>query len=208
MVYLKNLWKKIKRAFWLESPFKTYWKARKHFKKPVFQWYFCRVQKKQYYEEDVVISGKVFAKKGDPYYTNCGIVPFASLNYIGSGDHWWNKFIQLVSWDVGWKDKWETPRYERPPIYMWFIGTSSTKSIEIGFILAPCREALGKYKGVGWWGSNDEHYWEQILWTVYYCDNDIVKARETWPWQDMEGNSTWRDDYLTDKTLKLINGTV
>jgi hypothetical protein len=39
-------------------------------------------------------------------------------------------------------------------------------------------------------------YYEMWLWTYEGCDGDIQKAKETWGWQDMDGNSTWEDKYV------------
>ena len=50
-----------------------------------------------------------------------------------------------------------------------------------------------------WWVAPDEdidNYWEQILWYLYYSNEDINKAITTWPWQDQNGNSTWKGEYI------------
>ena len=99
-------------------------------------------------------------------------------------------YIHIIFQDVGWKDKYDTPRFEYPP-YVWIH--------------------IYKWNWVWYWGlsphqshRNDE-YWEQALWYLYYFKTisqglikqpDIQEARESWPWQDMEGNSTWTDEFL------------
>ena len=44
-----------------------------------------------------------------------------------------------------------------------------------------------------------------VLWYLYYSktisqglndEPDIQKAKKSWPWQDMKGNSTWTDEFL------------
>lgn len=70
-----------------------------------------------------------------------------------------------------WKDKFESPRCELPPQYkiewLWF-----------GFH-AICEE---------------DEYWEQWLWIHKYNNGDILKAKETWGWIDMNTKkSSWKD---------------
>ena len=97
--------------------------------------------------------------------------------------------------DVEWKDKWNSPRYEEPP-YVWIH--------LFGFNLI-------------WWWARKEHafedddYWEQALWYLYYAsynkekrgydELDISKARKKWPWKkyDKENEcwkNSWNDNFL------------
>ena len=102
-------------------------------------------------------------------------------------------YILIKSCDVGWKDKYDTPRYESPP-YIWIH--------------------LFKYDFIWYWNlrphqqSRIDDYWEQALWYLYYYDNiscgrldspNIEKAKEYWPWQNMDGTSTWSDKFLIKK---------
>lgn len=99
-------------------------------------------------------------------------------------------FIQIMFHDVGWKDKYDTPRFEYPP-YIWIH--------------------IYKWNWVWYWSlplhqvDKDDEYWEQALWYLYYTNTisqglinkpDIQKAKESWPWQDMRGNSNWTDEFL------------
>jgi hypothetical protein len=98
-------------------------------------------------------------------------------------------YIQITARDVGWKDKYNTPRYEEPP-YIWIH--------LFGFDL------------IWYWSLNKnsfiDDYWEQALWYLYYYNTysqglldkaNIEKARESWPWQDYETKkSTWNDKFL------------
>lgn len=90
----------------------------------------------------------------------------------------WGWPIALHRGHLGWKDKYSTPRFEwAPSFHIFFFG------------LQLCC----------WWvppGKDLDNYWEQVLWYIHYSDKDINKARETWGWQDMDGNSTWNDNYL------------
>lgn len=70
-----------------------------------------------------------------------------------------------------WKDKFETPRCEIAPYFMfewlWF-------------------------SVYGYW--EDDQYWEQWLWIYKYHDGDEEKAKKEWGWVDMENKeSTWID---------------
>ena len=66
-----------------------------------------------------------------------------------------------------WKDKFETPRVETIPQYLL-----SWLWLQIDFIQ-----------------GNDED-WEWYLWVTKYCDSDIQKAIDTFPWsqEDENGN--------------------
>ena len=103
--------------------------------------------------------------------------------------------IQIMSRDVGWKDKYNSPRYEYPP-YIWIH--------------------LFGFNMVWYWDIPDNlkyntsdctaDYWEQALWYLYYYDNtsygrlkgpDIYKARESWPWEYADTNeSSWNNKFV------------
>lgn len=108
-------------------------------------------------------------------------------------DGWYSKpaFLQIVTKDVSWKDKYDTPRFESSPcIWIHFY----------------------KYDLIWYWGLpthqylEQDEYWEQLLWYVYYYNTysqglldkpDINKARESWPWTYYKSEkSTWNDKYL------------
>ena len=98
-------------------------------------------------------------------------------------------YIHIMSVDVGWKDKFDSPRYEYPPA-IWIH--------------------LFKLNLIWYWELPNEKYmddyWEQALWYLYYYKNisygrlnapDIKKAKESWPWEDMRTKqSSWNDKYL------------
>lgn len=101
------------------------------------------------------------------------------------------KLLDVDVVDVTWKDKYDTPRYEYAP------RIQITLFWGLVFLV--------------WWGYADkdykmwdnDRYWEQFLWTKYYSHNDIEKAKETWPWRDRNGNSTWDDRYLKPEYRNL-----
>lgn len=99
---------------------------------------------------------------------------FGSWFYIALGYP-----LSIKSNDLGWKDKWDTPRFEwSPAFYIFFF----------------------KWQFCIWWNSPDgdsDGYYEQVLWYLRYCDKDIVKAEETWGWADGTTKlSTWNKNYL------------
>lgn len=117
--------------------------------------------------------------------------------YFRSGRTWYPvlwvskpAYIQIMAHNVGWKDKYDTPRYEVPP-YVWIH--------------------LFGYNLVWYWVlpihqfGEEERYWEQALWYLYYygnisygCDSpNLEKAEKSWPWTNPETNrSTWTNKYL------------
>ena len=97
-------------------------------------------------------------------------------------------YIHIMSSDVGWKDKYDSPRFEYPP-YIWIH--------------------IYKWNFVFYWDLHDQkyidEYWEQALWYLYYTNTisqglinkpNIEKAKESWPWVDRHGNSTWNNKFL------------
>ena len=131
---------------------------------------------------------------GCPIYYPRNYVPFGLTIRKGKPmvrRHNWRMFGEwFVGWgypvafrkvDLGWKDKYGTPRYEWAKQFaIYFFGLE----FHIWWV-APC-------------GDNHK-YWEQWLWTYRYCDGDINKARNTWGWIDMDTNeSSWDDKYLTN----------
>ena len=95
------------------------------------------------------------------------------------------------STDVIWKDKYDTPRHESNPY--------------IRVIL------FGLFEMFITWEYGDvycnDDTWEQILWTCYYCDNDIRKAYRTWPWYtNTTRTTTWDSTMLTLKAQFELMG--
>lgn len=81
--------------------------------------------------------------------------------------------------DLGWKDKWNSPRFEWNP------------SFKICFFHWQFCIYYNSPDG------NNDKYYEMFLWWRYYCDKDIQKAEETWGWVDAHTKeSTWNKNYL------------
>lgn len=86
--------------------------------------------------------------------------------------------ISINSSELGWKDKYNTPRFEWAP------------SFKIFFF---------KWQYCIWLSSDSSRdaYWEMFLWYLYYADKDIEKAAKTWPWVNTEiKESTWDKNLL------------
>jgi hypothetical protein len=77
-----------------------------------------------------------------------------------------------------WKEKYGTPRLEYVP------------SFHITFF---------RLQFVIFWGmgTNEDKYYEMILWYLFYSDKDIEKAKNTWPWIDYKTKkSSWVESYI------------
>jgi len=88
--------------------------------------------------------------------------------------------IAIRSVDLGWKDKFDTPRFEwLPSFHIYFFNWQFC---------------------IHWVGPNpndSDLYYEMYLWYKNYCNRDIVVARNTWKWQDYNTKeSTWNEDYI------------
>lgn len=100
-------------------------------------------------------------------------------------------FIYFESYDVMWKDKFDTPRHEHDPF------------IKVIFFRLFCVEVKFTYDDI----YCNDNTWEQMLWVLYYCGGDIKKAYKTWPWYNSETkNTTWDNSMLTLKAqIELID---
>lgn len=108
--------------------------------------------------------------------------------------HLWNKYGKLLYvgfYDIDWKDKYDTPRYEYSPIIVISI-----------FKYTFCW-TWKLYPHLNTDSFDLENYWEQALWYLYYynntsygCDSpDLEKAKESWPWTSND-KSTWQDKFI------------
>ena len=114
------------------------------------------------------------------YYGNS---PITYYNQIG-------KILQVNIQDVGWKDKWNTPRFEESPFIMIIL----FNKFKFTWVLE-----VSNFKG------QLDFYWEQILWYLHYYRNtsygkldapDLESAKKSWPWSNLDGTSSWNDEYL------------
>jgi hypothetical protein len=98
----------------------------------------------------------------------------------------WGWPVSIKTTQLGWKDKFESPRFEWPPQFtILFFG--------LQFCIwwnAP------KLEGEEY--SNNDKYYEMILHYLKYTVNkDIKEAEETWGWIDSDTKkSTWNENYL------------
>jgi hypothetical protein len=151
--------------------------------------------KKQYYIGII--------KYGTPYFYPRGFHPkIFSFDKIQNGrtrkisvfgyDMSYGFPIIITRHGLGWKDKFNSPRFEWcPAFYIFFF----------------------KWQLVIRWTSHnndDDRYYEMILWYLNYSNKDIKVAEETWEWQS-DGKSTWDKKNISyslkderDKKLKKL----
>jgi hypothetical protein len=111
-------------------------------------------------------------KKEKPKYLRCNSFKLFGYN-ISYGSPIW------ITWyGLGWKDKYNSPRYEWSPSFQIYF-----------FNWQFC---------IFWNAPNDNNdtYYEMVLWYLYYSDKNIVKAEKNWGWINMDGESTWDKNYL------------
>lgn len=104
--------------------------------------------------------------------------PFIFCSHYG-------KLLSIVIQDLEWKDKWKTPRHEENP----FISIGLFNKFFFNWEWKFPKNVEER------WIDNDD-YWEQVLWWLYYCDKNISKARNTWPWRNENDESTWNDKFV------------
>lgn len=93
--------------------------------------------------------------------------------------------VYITWFDLGWKDKYDSPRYEWSPGFQIYFF-----KWQFCIVWNSIEFKNEKY-------PNTDLYYEMILWYLYYSDKDIKKAKDTWPWTDgTTKKSTWNDDYL------------
>lgn len=112
-------------------------------------------------------------RKERPKYLRCKY--FKLFGYEIS--YGWPVYIYWLH--LGWKDKFNTPRFEWcPAFYIFFF----------------------KWQFVIGWGApdgDDDRYYEMILWYLEYSDRNIEKAEKTWGWTDgTTKQTTWNKNYL------------
>lgn len=81
--------------------------------------------------------------------------------------------------DLGWKDKWDSPRFEWVPSFIIFF--------------------FNWQFAIHWHApdGDESRYWEMILWWKHYANRNLHKARMTWPWRNAETKrSTWNTSYI------------
>ena len=90
--------------------------------------------------------------------------------------------IRFVVNSLGWKDKYGSPRFEWCPAYhLYFFNWHICI-----WLSAP--------------DDNNDKYFEMVQWYRNYCNKDINKAKNTWPWTNMDTNITsWKNEYIIQK---------
>ena len=118
-------------------------------------------------------------------------VGFADELWSHTSPYYRGRILSVEAFGVGWKDKYDTPRFEsNPHIYITLFNIIGINIIW-GFNYDYNAPAELRY--------DSDHYWEQVLWCLYYCDGDLNKARSSWPWRGMDEKSTWNEKYVKKK---------
>jgi hypothetical protein len=127
--------------------------------------------------------------KPDHLYSNMPMVRRASNKIVKAfGNNYyvtWGKPFSIKFTELGWKDKYNFPRFEWVPQFViHFFGLQFCK-----WWVAPKLEGQK-------WPDNDKYY-EMMLWFVKYSDKDIEMAEKEWGWVDSDTKkSTWDKKYL------------
>lgn len=152
---------------------------------------FRKLEEKSQEEKDKYFQQYPWLKTGvDHKFKNVPMVRRAK-NWIFKllGSYYWLQIgwpISICTNELGWKDKWNSPRFEWPPaFYIFFF----------------------KWQFVITWVAPDGDngmYYEMILRYLKYEGKDIEKTKKNWGWIDSTTKlSTWNENYLINK--KLIN---
>ena len=163
---------------YLQCPFATWWKARKYFKRPRFKFYFGPLHK---------YHGKVKTQFGEyDDYTTKGYWPMASTEYLKWYTSKWFP-IHVMSWDIGWKDKWNSPRYERPGHFIIFFGRNYKTCWQFSMVVTAPKTFCANDCTIE---DNDDNYWESMLWYLNYSDEynkdiDVERPQGTRTYEDM-----------------------
>lgn len=158
------------------------------FKPPKKRYYLGKLQFGNPYFYPWNFNSKILIiKKEKPKYLRCK--SFKLFGYHIS----YGYPIYITWYGLGWKDKFNSPRYEWSP------------SFQIYFF---------KWQFCIFWEAPDgdsDKYYEMILWYINYCNKNVEKAEKDWSWSDMSGKSTWNNKYLISlkekrfEKLKRIN---
>jgi hypothetical protein len=92
---------------------------------------------------------------------NCS---YFSYNNVG-------KILEIDFHDIGWKDKWNSPRHEKSP-YVW-VCLFKTIGFSINFDIYYYNEFGEKVNG-------DMHYWEYLLNWLYYKNKKTLRCYSAW----------------------------
>lgn len=90
--------------------------------------------------------------------------PYVNDNNVG-------KILDIEFHDVGWKDKWSSPRHETDP-YIWVCFFKT-----FGFFI---RFNIYYYNEYGEKENGNMHYWEYVLYWLYYKNKKSLRCYSNW----------------------------
>lgn len=126
-----------------------------------------------------------------PYLKNDKGLKFTNLPTVRRSKNWIIKLfntsfyieigtpISFKLLELGWKDKYDSPRFEwSPAFYIYFFKWQ--------FIITYTTKV-----------KNEDLYWEMYLWWKNYCNKDLEKAKNTWSWVDgITHKNTWNNKFI------------
>lgn len=132
-------------------------------------------------------------KQKYPYSRDTNDLRFKNLPFVQRSKKWifkcfGNWWYLTVGWPIsihfntiGWKDKYNSPRFEWSPVFIIFCG-----KWQFCIHWIPPEQKI-------------DQYWEMVLWYLFYADKDLKKAEETWGWIDgVTKQSTWDKTYIIE----------
>jgi hypothetical protein len=179
---LKEIKKKIKGVF--KQPVKKYYLGKRKYGTPYYwPWghvaFFITLRRLKLKNDTPYIKGDRKSFSNFPTYAR---IKYKIVKFFGT--HWYIGYgwpIKVVSYGLGWKDKFDTPRFEWSPAFHIFFFCWQFRIVWA----SPCSD---KY---------EDNYWEQVLWFINYSDCNLQKAKETWPWCNTNtGESSWTDSFI------------
>jgi len=92
----------------------------------------------------------------------------------------WSNFFKLnkAEYPLKWTDKHGTPVLRKTPCVEYNVGLLFIRIDYIAPLSNVCKSS---------------HYWEQIIWFIFYADKDIKKASKTYPWTNKHGITRWNN---------------
>jgi hypothetical protein len=190
---IKQLKQEIKGVF--KPPIKKYYLGKLHYGTPYF-WPLNFNKNILHIRKLIERSAQELLEYAEKYPYVRNVPLFKNLPMVQRSKHWIVKIfdtyyyieigwpIRVYSNGLGWKDKFNSPRFEWcPAFYIFFFHWQ--------FVIhwnAPD-------------GDNDKYY-EMILKYLHYSDKDIKKTEEEWGWINTDTKqSTWNKNYLINKTI-------
>lgn len=145
-----------------------------------------RLKRRSQEDHDKLMVERPWCPSEDVRYSNVPMVrrTWDTVFTIFNRDYFMSIGWPIMIKDVkfGWKDKYDTPRFEFAPSFQIYF----FKWQFVLYLAAPKDKT-----------DYGDSYWEHVLWFYKYQNMNIKKAKKTWPWRSHpDRKSTWNDNYL------------